>query len=118
MQLKAFSDAHGRPQERFFNLLCMAYGANQTVFADLVDKGYLLKDRAMGCPREYRQLTFALQTLILPHIDQDVAKTVLDESWQILAPRYRSPIGSRSNRSATAQHLSACRPQEERSPLK
>jgi hypothetical protein len=86
-QLKTFSDAHSRPPERFFNLLCMAYGANRTMFADLVDKQYLPKDRAMGCPHEYRKLTFAFQTLILPHIDQDAAQTVLDEAWLILAPR-------------------------------
>jgi hypothetical protein len=85
-QLKAFSDAHSQPQERFFNLLCMAYGANSAMFAELVTKDYLPKQRAMGCPREYRRVGSAFQTLIAPHVDPDSAKSVLDEAWLMLAP--------------------------------
>ena len=36
--LIAFSDAHGAPMQRFFNLLCMAYGADQQTFGDLVEE--------------------------------------------------------------------------------
>lgn len=86
-QLKAFSDAHSRPQQRFYNLLCMAYGANSAMFAELVAKDYLPKQRAMGCQREYRRVGNSFQTLIGPHIDPEAAKSVLDEAWLILAPR-------------------------------
>lgn len=81
LKLKTFSDAHSRPQRRFYNMLCMAYGADATVFADLVTKGYLPKQRATGCRREYRKVANAFQTLMGPHIDPDLARGVLDEAW-------------------------------------
>ena len=33
-----FADEHGTPAQRFFNLLCMAYGADPKLFADVVEK--------------------------------------------------------------------------------
>jgi Putative metallopeptidase len=87
LQLKAFSGEHSTPQQRFYNLLCMAYGANPAMFAEVVDKGYLPKQRAKGCQREYRKVARAFQSLILPHIDPDVASDVLDEAWLGGAPQ-------------------------------
>src|SRR4051795_4448810 len=48
-----FADEHGLPAQRFYNVLCMAYGADSKLFAELVDKGYLPKERAEGCADEY-----------------------------------------------------------------
>jgi hypothetical protein len=79
--LVAFSDVHGAPAQRFFNLLCLAYGADPVVFADVVDKGYLPKTRATSCKREFDQVAFAFRTLILPHVDEQMARSVLDRSW-------------------------------------
>ena len=87
VQLKAFSGAHSRPQQRFFNLLCIAYGANTAMFADLVAKDYLPKQRAAGCRREYGKVSFAFQTLIQPHIDPNLARGALDEAWLGPAPQ-------------------------------
>jgi len=87
LKLKTFSDAHSRPQQRFYNLLCMAYGADSTMFADLVDKGYLPKQRAAACRLEYRKVTNAFQTLIGPHIDPGLARGVLDDAWLGPAPQ-------------------------------
>jgi hypothetical protein len=86
-KLKTFSDAHSRPQQRFYNLLCMAYGANSAMFAELVSKEYLPKQRAMGCKREYRKVENAFQALIIPHVAPDVAKKILDEAWLTLTPQ-------------------------------
>jgi hypothetical protein len=63
------------PAQRFFNLLCLAYGAEPFLF---VDKGYLPKDRATNCKREYDQVTFAFRGLIVPHLDQQLARKALD----------------------------------------
>ena len=41
------------PVQRFYNLLCMAYGSDPQTFGDLVDKGYLPQARAKGCRTEY-----------------------------------------------------------------
>jgi hypothetical protein len=79
--LTAFSDAHSPPAERFYNLLCMAYGANPALFSDFVKEGYLPKARATGCQREYGEVAYAFYKLILPHLDKDIAKTALQKSW-------------------------------------
>ena len=64
---------HGTPAQRFYNLLCIAYGADAQLFADLVQKGYLPKERAEGCAEEYQQVVYAFQMLIGPHIDQSLS---------------------------------------------
>ena len=79
--LKEFSDEHGTPAQRAFNVLCIAYGADPKLFGDFVTKGYLPKKRAEACPDEYRQVSRAFETLIGPHIDRAVAKKILDKSW-------------------------------------
>jgi hypothetical protein len=65
-----FADEHGTPAQRFYNLLCIAYGAEPELFADIVKKGYLPEDRADGCEDEYAQVEKAWKRLIEPHIDQ------------------------------------------------
>lgn len=87
LKLRAFSGEHSQPQERFYNLACMAYGASPTIFAELVDKGFLPKQRSTRCPRDYVKVSNSLQTLFRQHIDADVAKTVLDDTWLRLAPQ-------------------------------
>ena len=76
-----FADEHGLPAQRFYNVLCMAYGADSKLFADLVDKGYLPKERAEGCADEYEQVIRALNKLIGPYIDQTRAKQVRAKQW-------------------------------------
>ena len=80
-KLQDFADEHGTPAQRFYNLLCIAYGADPKTFGDLVEKGYLPKDRSEGCEGEYQQAAFAFERLIRPHIDQRLAKKVLTRSW-------------------------------------
>jgi hypothetical protein len=76
-----FADEHGTPAQRFYNLLCIAYGADPSLFADLVDKEYLPKKRAEGCADEYRQVAAGFRTLIGPHMDWETANTVMTRSW-------------------------------------
>ena len=59
----------------------MAYGADSKLFADVVDKGYLPKERAEGCEDEYEQVIKALNKLIGPYIDQARAKQVRARQW-------------------------------------
>jgi hypothetical protein len=70
---KALADVHGLPAQRFYNLACIAYGAKPTLFADVVDKGYLPKDRAESCEAEYNQVAYAISTLLGPHMDKTAA---------------------------------------------
>jgi hypothetical protein len=92
--LIAFSDAHGAPMQRFYNLLCIAYGADQQTFGDLVEQkqghvpeatamfqGHLPQARARGCRVEFGELNFAFKNLIRPHMDHQLEKAVLQEGW-------------------------------------
>lgn len=76
-----FADEHGLPAQRFYNVLCMAYGADPKLFADLVDKGYLPRERAERCADEYEQVVKALNKLIGPYIDQTRAKQARARQW-------------------------------------
>jgi hypothetical protein len=76
-----YADEHGLPAQRFYNVLCMAYGADSKLFADLVVKGYLPNERAEGCGDEYAQVASAMKQLIRPHIDQKRAKRVRAKQW-------------------------------------
>jgi hypothetical protein len=79
--LAAFSDAHSAPPQRFYNLLCTAYGSDATRYGDFVEKGYLPKSRAGSCKREYNTTAFAFHELIAPHVDKELAKEVLGKNW-------------------------------------
>jgi Putative metallopeptidase len=76
-----FADEHGTPAQRFYNLLCIAYGADPSLFADLAEKQYLPEDRAEGCADEYRQVATAFNTLIVPHMDQEASNMVMKRTW-------------------------------------
>jgi hypothetical protein len=75
---RAFSSDHGSPEQRFYNLLCLAYGYDAKIFADVVENEYLPKTRAKNCRYEYVVLRYAFRQLIVPHLDMDLAKQVMD----------------------------------------
>jgi len=64
-----FADEHGTPAQRLYNVLCLAYGSDKKLFADLVEKGFLPKERAEICAHEYKQVDLAYRVLIAPHTD-------------------------------------------------
>ena len=64
-----FAGEHGTPAQRLYNLLCVAYGYDARLFADVVEKGYLPKERAERCPDEYKQIDFAYRRLISSNVD-------------------------------------------------
>jgi hypothetical protein len=79
--LEKFADEHGTPAQRFYNLLCIAYGADPKLFGDLVARGYLPKERAEGCADEYTQVAFAFNKLLGPHISRPRTKRWLQKNW-------------------------------------
>jgi hypothetical protein len=79
LRLAAFASDHGLPQERYYNLLCLAIGAQREVFAEL--EVYLPTTRFPHCIFEYRRLAHAFDKAITPHIDPEMAKRVLDTNW-------------------------------------
>jgi hypothetical protein len=79
LRLSAFGSDHGLPQERFYNLACLSFGADRAGFADLAN--YLPPTRVPGCAFEYRTLVRAFKKEISPHIDPEMARRVLDTNW-------------------------------------
>jgi hypothetical protein len=92
--LGKYSSVHGLPEQRFFNLLCLAYGADPKLFADVVENGFLPKRRAGNCEYEYQSFARAFRGEIGgPHVDKQMARTILDTTW--LPPQSGSQPGSR-----------------------
>jgi hypothetical protein len=81
LPLAAFSSDHGQPEERFYNMMCIAYGSDGTLYAGLIAKGYLPQFRARSCKYEYRVLQFGFNREILPHINQKMGDKVLATDW-------------------------------------
>jgi hypothetical protein len=81
VRLANFAGDHGLPQERFYNMLCLAFGAYPVRFADFVQEGYLPPTRAPNCQHEYRVMADAFHKEITPHIDWDLAKRVTEADW-------------------------------------
>jgi Putative metallopeptidase len=90
--ITSFSSDHGAPEQRFYNLVCIAYGYDPQIFASVIEKGYLPDPRAKVCKYEYSNLSYAIAKLVGPHIDQDKAEKAYEttETWTG-APFWRKP---------------------------
>ena len=86
LEITKFANEHGLPAQRFFNVLCVAYGWDPKLFAELVEKKYLPQDRAEFCDGEYEQVRYAFQTLIGPHIDKDQARRFFRKRSKVSIP--------------------------------
>jgi len=79
--MEEFADEHSTSEQRAFNLLCIAYGADPELFKGVPALGGLPQERVDICEEEYELISFAYQTLIGPHIDPELAKKVFDRTW-------------------------------------
>ena len=79
--LQSYANEHGTPAQRFYNILCIAYGSDPATFAPIVARGVLPNDRAESCADEYRQVAYAFERLIAPHLDDTLAKEVFHKRW-------------------------------------
>jgi hypothetical protein len=65
-----FADVHGLDRQRYYNVLCIAWGADPKRFAFAKELGKLPEDRAEGCADEYAQVKYAVAALIRKNVDQ------------------------------------------------
>ena len=65
-----FADVHGLDRQRFYNVLCIAWGSDPKRFAFAKELGKLPDERAEGCAEEYQQVRYAVRTLIRKNVDQ------------------------------------------------
>jgi hypothetical protein len=75
-----FANTHSLSAQRFYNVVCIGYGADPEQFADAVRKGYLPESRAEGCADEYKQVDYAYRKLIRPYVDESLRRKVKAES--------------------------------------
>lgn len=83
----SFANVHGLSWQRFYSLACLAYGSDPRRYADIVAKGYLPTERAATCGEEYKQVAYAFERLIGPHLWVPLRRgTRLRRAWQSRAP--------------------------------
>lgn len=84
-----YSGSHATPAQRFYNLLCLAYGSDATLFADLVARDILPRYRSRGCEDEYKQIERAWIKLLQPHEDTALAAKADTQPWldPVAAPK-------------------------------
>jgi hypothetical protein len=80
-KMKDYANEHGLPAQRYYNTLCLAYGADPVLFADAVTTWGLPPDRAGQCADEYKQAARAFEKLIRPHVDADRLAAVKGKEW-------------------------------------
>jgi len=76
-----WADEHGSASQRMYNTLCLAYGGTPEAFKEFVDRGWLPKERAKGCRREFNLVKEAFVKTILPYIDQPLMLRVQKAEW-------------------------------------
>lgn len=64
------ADVHPLDAQRFYNVLCLAYGSDPEAWAAQAREHRLSQDRADGCEDEYRQAARAFSRLLAPHLDR------------------------------------------------
>ena len=72
------------------NLVCIAYGYDPKIFAEVVERGYLPEARAEVCKYEYSSLRHAIKKVVGPHIDEALAEKVVALGW-FKPPEPREP---------------------------
>lgn len=75
----AFADVHGTWGQRFYNTLCLMYGASPKHYAFLQTGGWLPKGR--DCQAEYAQVRHAFAKTIYPFIDAKLMAEVQARAW-------------------------------------
>jgi hypothetical protein len=103
-----WSDEHGSGLQRYYNTLCLAYGAQPAQFQALLDKSDMPKDRAANCANEYLQIQSAFAKTVYPFIDQDKMKRVQAGQWLKLTPQQAAVLQQQQQAQTPTFTLAAC----------
>lgn len=63
-----FWDEHSLDEQRFYNIVCLIYGADPQRYADLIKDGDLPEERAELCPEDYQRASRAWDKILAPHL--------------------------------------------------
>ena len=75
------SDIHSPTLQRFYNYLCIAYGADKKEYQGLIKAGLLPERRARRCRTEYLKMQYAFRETILKFVDQNLMEKVKATDW-------------------------------------
>ncbi|MGH6768568.1 MAG: DUF4344 domain-containing metallopeptidase [Xanthobacteraceae bacterium] len=76
-----FASVHSPESQRFYNYLCVAYGADPATFKFLLNNDLLPARRAQRCAKEYFDLRRAFLRTIMPHVDEARLRVVQSGTW-------------------------------------
>jgi hypothetical protein len=77
-----FSDfARTSEAQRFYNYLCIAYGARPGTYGFLVNASNLPEARARWCKQDYMKLRAAFRDTFMPHIDRALLDQARKRRW-------------------------------------
>jgi hypothetical protein len=62
-----FADEHSLSLQRFYNILCFAYGSNVNEYQDLIDLKLLPTERSIQCIDEYSKISNSWNILLTPY---------------------------------------------------
>jgi len=79
--MEEYADEASTPEQRAFNLSCMAYGKDPELFEDVITLVGMPQERIDICEEEYELFTLAYEKLISPHVDPELAQKVFEKSW-------------------------------------
>ncbi len=74
-----FADVHGLDAQRFYDLVCLAYGKDPVTFKEAPAKTGLPADRAEECGAEWAQVRYGFQTVLAKYLDKKKYVKVRDE---------------------------------------
>jgi hypothetical protein len=70
-------DAHSLNEQRFYNIMCLIYGANPDKYESLVSDKQLPEERADGCADEYQQISSSWNKLLKPYMSVPAIRMTL-----------------------------------------
>ena len=106
-----FSGEHSLDRQRYFNLLCWAYGSDPDAHEDLIDTWDLPESRADQCEAEYAQLDRSWSRLLREHLRaQDTSGPVRTPVAQTVTRPAESPRGSTAPYTAPAPPAGTTQP--------
>lgn len=86
-----FADEHSLDRQRYFNMVCWAYGSDPDNGQELIDTWELPKARAEGCAAEYAQLDRSWSRLLRDHLrdGEEAAEEPAPAGTKILGTKKR-----------------------------
>lgn len=77
----SYASSESPEAQRFYNFLCVAYGADPITFDSLATGGALPEHRLVRCPGEFQQIRKAFDLRIMPYVDPDALVKARAQSW-------------------------------------